>query len=267
MLPLFEKCYSIFFLLYFILASCFFVSLTATATLLTFWFDKNRRIVHYISCFWGWHYFLVNPFWKFEVEGRENIDPNKTYILIANHASYFDILAMYGLFRQFKFVSKETIFRIPLIGWNMYLNQYVKIKRGNMSSIKEMMATCREWLKQGASVMMFPEGTRTENGDFLPFRNGSFTLSLELGIPVVPIVIYGTYEVFPKNRNSIHVFQPVKVKVLPPMDPKDYEGKPGKMKDDAVTAMLAVHDDLRKKNAVTIGSGEKAEQLVEISKK
>lgn len=267
MLPLFEKIYSILFLLYFILVSCFFVSLTATATLLTFWFDKNRRIVHAISCVWGWHYLYVNPFWKFQLDGRENIDPKKTYILIANHSSYFDILAMYALFRQFKFVSKETIFKIPLIGWNMYLNQYVKIKRGNLSSIKEMMATCKQWLKQGASVMMFPEGTRTENGDFLPFRAGCFNLALELGIEIVPIVIYGTYEVFPKNRNYLHIFQPIKVKVLPPLKPEDYTGKPGKMKSDAVTAMLAVHDDLRKKNAPAISSGEYPERLVETSNK
>jgi 1-acyl-sn-glycerol-3-phosphate acyltransferase len=250
-----DKVFSIVFLLYFILSSAFFNSITAIATVLTFPFDKRRQIVHMISCFWGWHYLPLNPFWQFKIEGREHIDPNKTYVIIGNHSSYFDILVCYATFRKFKFVSKETIFNIPLIGWNMYLNQYVKIRRGNLSSIKEMMATCKEWLKMGASVMMFPEGTRTETGEILPFRAGSFNLALELDVPIVPIVIYGTYEVFPKNRNELRTFQPIHARILPPMMPEDYKGKPGKMKDDAYKAMTETLNELRAKHYIGTAAG------------
>lgn len=254
-----DRVYSIWFLTYFILSSIFFNSITALITLFTFPFDKRRRLVHLASCVWGSHYLYINPLWKFKVEGAENIDPNKTYIIIGNHSSYFDILVCYALFRCFKFVSKETIFKIPLIGWNMYLNQYVKIRRGNLASIKEMMAVCKEWLKKDASVMMFPEGTRTETGELLPFRAGSFNLSLELGIPVVPIVIYGTYEVFPKIRNVVKMSQTIRARVLPPLMPADYQGKPGKMKDDAFKLMNDTLHELRAQNQIgtTAGADEK----------
>lgn len=247
------------FLLYFILSSSFFNTLTAIATLLTFPFDKRRQLVHMISCVWGWHYLPLNPFWQFKMEGREHIDPDKTYVIIGNHASYLDILVCYAIFRKFKFVSKEMVFNIPLIGWNMYLNQYVKIRRGNLSSIKEMMATCKEWLKMGASVLMFPEGTRTETGEILPFRAGSFNLALELNVPIVPIVIYGTFEVFPKKRGELRTFQPIHARILPPMMPKDYEGKPGKMKDEAHKLMSETLDELRAKYYIGTASDAKEE--------
>ncbi|MBA3859278.1 MAG: 1-acyl-sn-glycerol-3-phosphate acyltransferase [Cyanobacteria bacterium PR.3.49] len=260
-----DKFFSVSFLTYFILSSMFFNSLTAITTVLTAPFDPRRRLVHQLSCVWGTHYMYVNPFWRYKVEGREHIDPDKTYVIIANHSSYFDILVLYSLFRNFKFVSKETIFKIPLIGWNMYLNQYVKIKRGNLSSIKEMMGTCRDWLKKGASVMMFPEGTRTEDGQLLPFRAGGFSLALELGLPVVPVVISGTYEVFPKGRNELRTFQPVHARVLPPLMPEDYAGKPGKMKDDAHKMMSETLAQLRAEDSRITADGAK-EDLVGIRK-
>jgi 1-acyl-sn-glycerol-3-phosphate acyltransferase len=254
-----DKVYSIWFLTYFILSSIFFNAITALITLVTFPFDKRRRLVHMASCVWGSHYLYMNPFWKYKVEGAEHIDPNKTYIIIGNHSSYFDILVCYTLFRCFKFVSKETIFKIPLIGWNMYLNEYVKIRRGNLSSIKEMMAVCKNWLKMDASVMMFPEGTRTETGELLAFRAGSFNLSLELGVPIVPIVIYGTYEVFPKGRNVVKMQQTIRAKVLPPLMPEDYAGKPGKMKDDAFKLMSDTLHEMRSQYQIgtTAGAEEK----------
>jgi 1-acyl-sn-glycerol-3-phosphate acyltransferase len=142
----------------------------------------------------------------------------------------------------------------------------VKIRRGNLSSIKEMMATCKDWLKMGASVLMFPEGTRTETGEILPFRAGSFNLALELDVPIVPVVIYGTYEVFPKNRNELRTFQPIHARVLPPMMPKDYEGKPGKMKDDAYKMMSETLNELRAKYYIGTAAGAN-EELVGTKKK
>ncbi len=250
-----DKMFSTAFLTYFILSSAFWNAITALATILTFAFDPRRQIVHMISCVWGTQYLYVNPFWQYKIEGVENIDPDKTYILIANHSSYFDILVLYSTFRKFKFVSKETIFKIPLIGWNMYLNQYVRIKRGNLSSIKDMMAVCKQWLSKGASVMMFPEGTRTETGDMIPFRAGCFNLALDLNVPIIPVVIYGTYEVFPKGRNELRMFQPIHAKVLPPMMPNDYEGKPGKMKDDAAKMMSETLAQLRAQHRIGTTAG------------
>lgn len=256
-----DRIFSVWFLIYFILSSMFFNTLTAITMLLTAPFDPLRRAVHQLSCVWGTHYLYVNPFWHYKIEGREHIDPGKTYVIVGNHSSYFDILVLYSSFRNFKFVSKETIFKIPLIGWNMYLNEYVKIKRGNLSSIKEMMATCKDWLKKGASVMMFPEGTRTETGELLPFRAGGFSLALELGLPIVPVAIYGTFEVFPKGRNELRTFQPIHAKILPPLMPEDYAGKPGKMKEDAQKLINDTLAQMRAQYSIGTTAGAK-EDLV-----
>ncbi|MCC6978868.1 MAG: 1-acyl-sn-glycerol-3-phosphate acyltransferase [Candidatus Melainabacteria bacterium] len=254
-----DRVFSVWFLIYFIISSMFFNSLTAITMLLTAPFDPRRRLVHQLSCVWGTHYLYVNPFWRYKIEGREHIDPDKTYVIVANHSSYIDILVLYSLFRNFKFVSKETIFKIPLIGWNMYLNEYVKIKRGNLSSIKEMMGACRDWLKKGASVMMFPEGTRTQNGELLPFRAGGFSLALELGLPIVPVAISGTFEVFPKGRNELRTFHPMRARVLPPLMPEDYAGKPGKMKEDAQKLISDALVQLRAENSIGTTAGAKEE--------
>ena len=148
----------------------------------------------------------------------------------------------------------------------------IKIALGNLSdeqalfrdapnewSIKEMMGACRDWLKKGASVMMFPEGTRTQNGELLPFRAGGFSLALELGLPIVPVAISGTFEVFPKGRNELRTFHPMRARVLPPLMPEDYAGKPGKMKEDAQKLISDALVQLRAENSIGTTAGAKEE--------
>lgn len=210
------------FAAYFFVSCAFMVCISATVTLATFLFDRNRKATHMFSCAWASHYVFMNPFWHFKIEGRELIDPDKTYVMVANHQSYFDILVLYGLFRFYKWVSRHEIFSIPFVGSNMYLNQYVKFVRGNMSSIKQMLKDCRAWLDRDVSVMMFPEGTRSETGQMGPFRDGAFRLAVDSGVPVVPIVIDGTFKVFPKRARIINFFVPIRIKVLPPVDSRAF---------------------------------------------
>ncbi|HEY9783858.1 MAG TPA: lysophospholipid acyltransferase family protein [Candidatus Obscuribacterales bacterium] len=249
-----DKAFTWLFAVYFVISCCICFSIATIITFVTRPFDKNRRLTHYFSCIWGYHYLFVNPGWGCTIEGREHIDPRKTYILIANHQSYFDILVLYGLMRPFKFVSKESVFKTPLIGWNMYYNQYVSIKRGNLASIKEMMSDCREWLKRGASIMMFPEGTRSEDGELQSFRSGSFNLSQECNIPVVPIVIDGTHEILPKHAKGLRAGQKVRVKILPPVDPALFPGAPGKMRDHVHNLMQETLREMRSKRGRAIKS-------------
>ena len=99
-----------------------------------------------------------------------------------------DILVVYGLFRPFKWVSKAELFRVPVVGWNMWLNDYVPVLRGDRESIREMMDRCRAHLARGAPVMIFPEGTRSRDGRLGSFKDGAFRLAIEAGCPVIPIV-------------------------------------------------------------------------------
>jgi 1-acyl-sn-glycerol-3-phosphate acyltransferase len=210
------------YIVYFFAVCAVCVCISALITCTTCLFDRNRKATHMFSCFWGLIYICINPFWHFRIEGRELIEPNKTYVLVANHQSYFDIFAVYRLFRFFKWVSQEQIFDIPGIGWNMYLNQYVKVVRGNLSSIKQMLKDCKGWLDRDVSIALFPEGTRSLTGEMAPFRDGAFRLAIEAGVPVVPIVIDGTFEVLPKGQNVANFFTPIRLKVLPPVDSRPY---------------------------------------------
>ena len=96
--------------------------------------------------------------------GRENLPWRGPAVIVANHLSLLDILVLYGLFRPYKWVSKASVFKVPFIGWNMRLNDYVAIRRGDRESIKEMMNHCRQHLANGSPILLFPEGTRSPDG-------------------------------------------------------------------------------------------------------
>src|SRR5688572_19215440 len=131
----------------------------------TFPFDRNRRLLHLYSCAWAQLYFWVNPAWRLRIEGREHLPWHGPAVIVANHQSLGDILVLYGLFRPFKWVSKESVFKVPFIGWNMMLNGYVPLLRGDRRSVTQMMSRCDAWLQRGVPVLMFPEGTRSPDGE------------------------------------------------------------------------------------------------------
>jgi 1-acyl-sn-glycerol-3-phosphate acyltransferase len=214
---------TVVFWAYVALTMPFFFLVALTIFVVTYPFDRNGKLLHLYTCFWGVQYIWCFPKFRLRIEGRENIVPGTAYVLASNHQSGGDIPVMFGLFKQFKFVSKAEIFKVPFLGWNMVLNRYVRLVRGQASSIGRMMATCRHWLDRGVSIMMFPEGTRSLDGRMLPFRLGAFTLAKDAGVPVVPIVLDGTLEALPKDgilRNSgIHT---VRVKIGKPIASADY---------------------------------------------
>lgn len=221
------------------------VSIAAVICLVTAPFDPKRRLLHYFGGFWAMMYIHVNPTWRIRYEGRDHIDPNKTCVLIANHSSYWDIWVLYGLYKPYKFVSKESIFKVPFVGQNMYLNQYVEIKRGDLKSIKEMMATCKDWLNRGVSILLFPEGTRSEDGEIQNFRDGAFRLAVDCDVPVVPIVIKGTHEILPKNAKLLKFKSDIVVRVLPPVYPADFDRSSGLMRKHVHEIMKQNLDELR----------------------
>jgi len=178
-------------------------------------FDRRLRIQHLFTCFWASLYSWLNPLWRVRVEGKENIRPDRTYVMVANHQSFLDILILFRLFRHFKWVSKAEMFRIPCIGWNMTLNRYVKLRRGSPESIAQMMATCEKHLAEGSSLMICPEGTRSEDGRLKPFKHGAFTLAQRAKVPLLPIVIEGTAHALPKHGFVLRGRHAIRIRVLP----------------------------------------------------
>ena len=190
---------------------------------LFFWFflypfDKKRRVAH-SQCFW-WSEAIVsmNPFWKLKVSGLENIDHKRTYVIIANHESMADIVVLYKTRMQFKWVSKESLFQVPFIGWCLSLTRHIKLARGEYSSIKKVYREAAEWLRSGMSVLFFPEGTRSDTAEMNVFQNGAFKLAIREKMPILPIAIRGTGGAITKGSWLFTAKIPVSLKVLPSID-------------------------------------------------
>jgi 1-acyl-sn-glycerol-3-phosphate acyltransferase len=189
--------------------------------LLTLPFDPERRVLHTYVCHWCFQYLRVWPGWRARVEGRELL-PEGPCVLVANHQSMADILAAMGLFHPFKFVSKASLFRVPLVGWMMSLLRYVRVERGRHQSMREMLDVCRGWLRRGMPVLLFPEGTYAQGGQLLPFRRGAFRLALEERVPLVPVVLQGTTELVEGDGPWMSPRARVRIRVLPPVLPEDF---------------------------------------------
>jgi 1-acyl-sn-glycerol-3-phosphate acyltransferase len=181
---------------------------------LTLPFDARKVALHRFTCFWASLYSWLNPAWPVTVIGREKIDRNQTYVMVANHQSLLDIFVMFRLFCHFKWVSKVENFRIPLIGWNMRLNQYIALKRGDSASIATMLQACHETLRAGSSIMMFPEGTRSTTGKLRKFKPGAFELAKAARKPLLPIIVRGTASALPKHGLIFQGRRQIQIEVL-----------------------------------------------------
>lgn len=189
---------------------------------LTLPFDPRRVVLHLYSCAWAVFYVKVSPLWKLRVTGREHLPWRGGAVLVANHASLIDILVLFGLFRPYKWVSKAENFKLPFIGWNMHLNGYVPLVRGDRASVVEMLARCSALLGRGAPVLFFPEGTRTKDGNLQPFKDGAFELAVEHGVPIIPIAVHGTGRALPKHGLILREHVNCHVEVMEPIHPEAF---------------------------------------------
>ena len=188
---------------------------------LTVAFDRRLVLLHRFTCFWASLYTWFNPAWPVTVEGREKIRPGTTYVMVANHLSLIDILVLFRLFRHFKWVSKIENFKVPFIGWNMSMNRYIKLRRGDRESVVQMMDACEQTIGEGNSIMMFPEGTRSPTGEMRQFKPGAFELALKTETPILPIVITGSADALPKRGFVLQGRHPIHIGVLDPI-PHEY---------------------------------------------
>ena len=180
-------------------------------------FDRRLVVLHRFTCFWASLYTWFNPSWSVSIEGREHIDPAQTYVIVSNHQSLLDILVLFRLFRHFKWVSKVENFRVPLIGWNMSLNRYIKLRRGERASVVNMMKACQATLVAGSSVTFFPEGTRSVDGQLRPFKTGAFEAAQRARVPILPLILEGTGDALPKRGFVLQGRHAIRLRVLEPI--------------------------------------------------
>ncbi len=147
---------------------------------------------------------------KIVITGLDNIDLQGTYIFTSNHQGWFDIFAALGkLPVRFSWLAKEELFKIPVLGQAMYKAGYIPIDRKNHRKALVSMNRAAEVIRQGTSVFIFPEGTRSADGVMRDFKKGGFVLAAKSQQPIVPISISGSYRILPKQS---WVIQPGEIK-------------------------------------------------------
>jgi len=183
--------------------------------------DKfKRNAMHLVNDVWANLTTLF--FYQVEVKGRENLPNFDTAVVyVANHQSYLDIFSLFRLHRPFKFVSKSSIFLFPIVGWSMYLTGHVGLKRTDRRSQMACLQDCRKLLQEGASVLFFPEGTRSTSGKMDKFKKGAFSVAAKDQVPVVPITIVGTGKLMQNGREGLLRSGGVTLIVHPALKSKD----------------------------------------------
>ncbi len=220
--PAFYWLYNLLFWPYLVLSSVVLFAVALLIFLLTFPFDRKRRILHRFTCLWAAHYLAWAPLASVRVLGKERIENLGPCVYVSNHQSMVDILAVFATELEFLWVSKIENFYAPFLGWNMLLNGYVAVKRGYLPSILRMVRTCHDKLARGHSLFLFPEGTRSPDGRMQKFFRGAFYLANKFRVPVVPIVLEGTNQVLRKHSALVNP-GPVTVKVLEPVHPAEVD--------------------------------------------
>ena len=183
-----------------VLITAFFAPL---AIIVSF-FTRTGNPVHSIARIWGQSILLISRV-HVRVQGLANIDSSKSYIYMSNHRSNFDIPVLLGCLPiQFRWLAKAELFRIPVFGRAMLGAGYIKINRFNQKSAFKSISTAARRLKDGVSVMIFPEGTRSRDGSIQKFKKGGFVMAIESGVPIIPVILKGTWSIMAKSSLRIN---------------------------------------------------------------
>jgi len=167
-------------------------------------FSRGERTVHRIAILWARILLWLSSV-KTEVVGRENILRGRSQIFMANHQSGFDILIVLAhIDTYFAWIAKKELFSIPVFGDAMKKGGYIPIDRKNFVRALRSIGDAARIIRDGKSVMTFPEGTRSMDGQIHPFKKGVFHLALQAGVPIVPVSIIGSGEIMPKKSLRVH---------------------------------------------------------------
>ncbi|NQV30792.1 MAG: 1-acyl-sn-glycerol-3-phosphate acyltransferase [Candidatus Marinimicrobia bacterium] len=209
---------------YFIIGSVsLWTALCIPFTILGKLFDPAGYLSHRVGRVWSLGVLKISSV-KVEIEGLQNIDTNKQYIFISNHTSAFDIPAFYwGIPNKQGMLAKKQLKYVPFFGWAMWAAGHYFVDRHNHRKALAIMDQVAVLMSKDKShsLVIFAEGTRSLDGQLQPFKKGAFVLSLDTGIPIVPVIINGAFKAKRKQGRRI-VATTIKLTVLSPMQPKDY---------------------------------------------
>jgi 1-acyl-sn-glycerol-3-phosphate acyltransferase len=197
---------------------------TASAVLILFWalllgvvrlFDRDPLRLRTARWFRRLGRLLakVNP-WRIQISGLENLKPDQVYVIVSNHQSLADIPLIAHLILDTKWLAKAELFRLPFVGWMMRMSGDVPVERSDSRKAAKALLQCARYLRQGISVVFFPEGTRSKDGKMLPFNEGPFQLAIREKRPVLPLVVEGSGTALPKNSWLFGGTQNIQLRVL-----------------------------------------------------
>jgi len=214
--------FSIFIWIYWTLCIVTFFVIVSLLYLFTFPFDRFNQIPNRTLKGLAKSMLMVNPGWDFIVEGAEADKVTKPTIVIANHQSFLDLPLFYLLPWSMKWVAKKSLFKIPILGWIIFMTGQIAIERYSLKSLKKLDYLVQP-IQNGIPGMIFPEGTRTEDGNLKAFKNGAFLMAKRYNFNLLPIVHNGGYEAMPSGSWRIDPRQTFKISVLDPIDPQEFE--------------------------------------------
>ncbi len=152
-----------------------------------------------------------------KAEGLEHIQPNQSYIIVSNHQSLIDIYALYGFLGiDFKWVMNKELRAVPILGVACELMGHILIDRSNTEAALASINNAQARVKDGMSVVFFPEGTRSRNGDLRQFKKGAFRFAQEMSLPILPVVIHGTKDILPSDTIDLAPGE-ARIEILPPI--------------------------------------------------
>lgn len=193
---------------------------TAVFTVCTvFW--KNAEFVHKVQQFWSRSFFWL-MFLPVSVDGQKHIVPGQSYVFVANHQSMFDVWLVYGWLPViFKWLMKAELRKVPFVGTGCKAAGHIFIDRRNTKAAMESLKEVEKQLVNGVCTVIFPEGTRSLNGEVGRFKRGAFQIAWDLGLPVIPLSLDGCYEVLPKGKPFVYR-APVHMHIGEPIDLKQF---------------------------------------------
>ena len=213
-----------FYILYqYLIAWPLLLVLTIFTALFTMCFVhwRNAEFVHREQQFWSKAFFRL-MFLPVSVDGFEHIQPHQSYVFVANHQSMFDVWLVYGwLPVVFKWLMKAELRHIPFVGTACKAAGHIFVERKNAKASVESLQQIEKQLTDGVCTVIFPEGTRSRNGETGRFKRGAFQIALDLGLPVIPLSLSGCFDVLPKGKPFVS-WHPVHMHIGEPIDLKQF---------------------------------------------
>jgi 1-acyl-sn-glycerol-3-phosphate acyltransferase len=207
---------------------------------------RQRQVQHYCMRRWSKDNLWLSRS-HLEIEGLENLDPERPVILVANHSGLHDILSLAAsLPIQFRWIAKKSLFRVPFMGWHMRRSGYIAIDRDNPRETAKGIVKAAGEIRNGISAIIFPEGTRSRAGILGRFYSGAFTLALRTGVPLIPVTIEGSHRVIVPMTMQVNPGVIIRIRIGTPIDLSPYgKSEKNQLMEDVFQIMSRDLEELR----------------------